>query len=225
MERRGKIGRAIGWMVFGTLFMLPVAAKAAPPAVENRVFKVFVDEKPAGEYRMTIRQEGDTETVSAQANVRVSYLIVTYVYTYSGSEIWKRGRLARLDSNTVDDKKKFSVTAWADGDSLRVRANGQERITSGSVWTTTYWRLPAANLRNQAVPLIDADTGKDIPGRLTFVGMENVPVAGQVMQCGHWRVTGGVQVDLWYDQNERLVREEAVDDGHKTRLDLVHVGR
>ncbi len=200
-------------------------AHAAPPPQEVRVFRVNVDQKAAGEYRMTIRQDGDTATLTAQADVKVRVLLISYVYTFRGSEVWKGDRLTRLDTNTVDDGKRFNVTAWAEGTGLKLRANGQERVTSPELWVSTYWRLPAAKFRNQNVPLIDADTGKDINGQLRFVAMENTPVAGQTVQCAHWRVTGDKPVDLWYDGYERLVRQESVEDGHKTQLELIQVSR
>jgi hypothetical protein len=98
-------------------------------------------------------------------------------------------------------------------------------VASPDVWVSTYWRLPPARFRNQNVPLIDADTGKDLNATLRFVGMENTPVAGQSVQCAHWRITGGVQVDLWYDGYDRLVREESIEDGHKTLLELIQVNK
>lgn len=196
---------------------------AAPPPQEIRVFRVNVDQKPAGEYRMTIRQDGDNATMTAQADVKVRVFLINYVYTFRGSEVWKGDRLTRLDTNTVDDNKRYNVTAWAEGAALKLRATGQERVASPDVWVSTYWRLPAARFRNQNVPLIDADTGKDIAATLRYVGMENTPVAGQTVQCAHWRVTGGVQVDLWYDGFDRLVRQESVEDGHKTQLELTQV--
>jgi hypothetical protein len=211
------------WFAAVALALGTTTAQAAPPTLETRVFRVSVDDKAAGEYRMTIRQDGERASMTAQAEVRVRYLIITYVYTYRGSEVWNGDRLTRLESNTVDDKKRFNVTAWVENDKMRVRSNGQEHATRVDVWPTTYWRLPDPKLRNQAVALIDADTGKDLNGTLRFVGMENVPVAGQSVQCAHWRVTGGVQADLWYDGLDRLVREEAVEDGHKTLLDLIQV--
>jgi hypothetical protein len=50
-------------------------------------------------------------------------------------------------------------------------------------------------------------------------------VAGANVQCAHWRVAGGAQVDLWYDGFDRLVREESLEDGHKTLLELIQVNR
>jgi hypothetical protein len=218
--------RRVGLVALLFVLGFPLSAWCqAPPANETRVFTVFVDGKPAGEYRMTVRQEGDTTTMTGVADVKISkYLVYTYVYNYRGTEVWKGERLMRFESATVDDKKHFNVTAWADAGKLKVRANGQERVTQPDVWTTTYWRLPAGKFRNQAVALLDADTGKDLNGTLRFSGMEAIRVTGRPMQCAHWRVTGGVLVDLWYDGNERLVRQESVEDGHKTVLELARVG-
>ncbi|OAI42088.1 hypothetical protein AYO40_06740 [Planctomycetaceae bacterium SCGC AG-212-D15] len=217
-------GRLLCGLFSAVCLLAPARTHAAPPPpLETRVFRVHVDQKPAGEYRMVIRQDGETASMSAQAEVRVRVLLISYVYTFKSSEVWKGDSLARLDSNTVDDKKRFSVTAWTDKNALRVRVNGQEHTTTPDAWTTTYWRLPGARFRNRAVPLLDADTGKDMKGTLRYVGMENVPVAGQTVQCAHWRVTGDVQVDAWYDGYDRLVREESVEEGHKTLLDLIQV--
>jgi hypothetical protein len=201
----------------------PAVMHAAPPAKETRVFRINVDQKPAGEYRMVIHHNGDTATMTAQADVRVRVFFISYVYTFRGSEVWKGDRLTRLDTNTVDDKKHFNVTACAEANVLRVRANGQERTTTPDAWATTYWRLPAARFRNRGVPLLDADTGRDIAGTLRFIGMQHTRVAGSMVQCAHWRVTGGVTVDLWYDGSDRLVRQESVEDGHKTELELIQV--
>jgi hypothetical protein len=212
--------------ILGIVVTLSVGGRilAAPLVSETRSFTVHVDGKPAGDYRMTVHQEGDTTTMTGVADVKIKYFLVSYVYNYRGTEVWKGDRLVRLESVTVDDKKHFNVTAWADGNALKVRANGQERVNRFDAWTTTYWRLPPARFRNQQVPLLDADTGKELTGMLRFVGMEAVRVAGRPMQCAHWRVSGGVLVDVWYDGNERLVRQESVEDGHRTVLELTQVG-
>src|SRR5262249_22595508 len=106
-----------------------------------------------------------------------------------------------------------------------VRSNGAERMARPDVWLTTYWQLPDARRRNGPVPLLDADTGKDINGRLQFVGVEPVHVAGQMMNCAHYRVLAHVPVDVWYDGSDRLVRKEWVEDNHRAQLELMGVRR
>src|SRR5262249_26152493 len=152
-------------------------------------------------------------------------LIYKYQYTYRGTENWKDGRLLKLESTCNDDGKQFAVSAWADGSVLRVRSTGQERQTRWDVWTTTYWHTPDVRFHNQAVPLLDADTGKDIGAPCQYVGTQQLSVAGEVQNCKHFRLTGGVQVDVWYDAQDRLVREESLEDGHRTLLELVRIRR
>lgn len=210
-------------VVAAALLLLPGRAAAAD--TEIRDYAIRIDGKPAGEYHMNIsRQDDGTATMSGQADIKLTvYLVKTYTYSYRGTETWKDGRLLRLDSSCADDGKKFSVAALADGANLKVRANGVERTTRGESWVTTYWCLPAQAQRNRALNLVDADTGRDINAQLNYVGAAQVNVAGQALNVAHWRVTGGAQVELHYDSQERLVRQEFVEDGHRTVIELVRI--
>jgi hypothetical protein len=215
------------WLGTGLVLALTGMNMAQAAEAEVRHFNVIIDKKPAGTYSLTINRRDDgSMAVAAQAAVNVRYLVFKYSYTLRGTEVWKDGRLVQLDSTCNDDGKQYTVAVRPNGNGLDVQVNGQVRQTRGDVWVTTYWCLPAPNFRNQAVPLLDADTGKDIPGRLHFVAQVQLSVAGQVQNCSHYRVTGGgLQVDLWYDGQERMVRQEAVEDGHRTVLELVRIER
>ena len=209
-------------LIFGGLLMAGATQRAAADETETRQFAVQVDGKPAGQYTMTItKSDGGVESMSAQANVRVKHLFGTYVYTYQGTESWKNGRLQQLQSNTSDDGKRFEVQVTAEGNALRVRANGQERTARADAWPTTHWKLLPSDYHNKAVTLIDADTGKEINGHLQYVGVQQLTLGGQAQSCYHFRVTGGPSpVDLWYDGGYRLVRQEFTVEGHRTAFYL-----
>lgn len=222
--------RSARWTMICCLLLAMCGALEAPliakdPVIETREFAIRVDGKPAGEYRMTIRDEDGSVNLVAQADVRFRYLLYNYTYQYRGNETWKDGKLQRLESNTKDDKKQYEVTAWTDGQAMHIKSNGQERTTRPDVWTSTYWRLPDARFRNQPVPLIDVDTGKDLRASLHYIGINAVQVNGQAQNCTHYRVTGAVQVELWYDSHDRLVRQESIEDGHRTLLELARISR
>lgn len=204
----------------------PLLAMAAD--VEVRDYTITVDGKRGGEYHMTIqRQDDGTVSMTGQADVKLSFLggLKTYTYSYRGTEVWKDGKLMNLSSSSNDDGKQFTVTAAAEANGVRVKSNGQERVTKSDVWLTTYWQLPKAGQRNGAVPLLDADSGRDINANLTYVGVSPANAAGQVQNYARYRLTGGVQVELWYDGAERLVRQEWVEDGHKSILELTRIRR
>jgi hypothetical protein len=204
-----------------TLADLPRLAAADS---EVRDYVNYVDGKRAGNYRMTITNQDGAVTMTAQADINVRIFLVPYKYTYRGTEVWKGGRLLQLESRTNENGKQYAVSAVADQNGLQVKVNGQqERHFAPDVWTTTYWQLPNANARNGLLPLLDADTGRDLNATLQYVGPSQISVAGQVQNCTHYRLSGGVQVELWYDAQERLVHQEWVEDNHKAVLDLVRV--
>jgi hypothetical protein len=194
---------------------------------ETRRYAIEIDGKPSGNYQMIIRQESDgTAVVSCHAHARVKFgFLPLYRYAYLGTETWKNGRLVRLDSTTNDNGEEFTVNAEAQGDGLRIRVNGKERVVSGNVWTTTYWRLPDPSRVNGAVPLLDPDSGKDSAGKLEFIENTQIVVGGKNTPCTHYRVSGAVQVELWYDGRQRLLRQDSVEEGHRTVLKLEEISR
>jgi hypothetical protein len=194
---------------------------------EIRHFSVAVDGKAAGKYKMTINQDEDgTLTMTGDADIKVSYLLASYKYRYQGTEVWKDGRLQKLTSKTNDDGKKYDLSAWADASDLRIQVNGVDRTTRWDLWTSSYWRLPEERFRNRQLFLLDCDTGKETDATLKFVASQSLRLAGQIIPCTHYRIRGGgLQVELWFDAQERLVREEAIEDGHKEIIELSSIER
>jgi hypothetical protein len=215
--------RAGGWCLRWALVAVPLLLADAARAddVETREFTIRIDGDVAGTYLMTITKYNDgSVSMQGKADVKVKkFGITTYTYSYSGAEIWKNGRLLRLASKANDDGKQFEVVAAALPNGLQVTTNGQTR-NAPDAWVTTYWQAPGAHFRNKSIPLLDADTGKDIAATLQFVGVTPVTFGGQAVNCNHYQLAGGVKVKLWYDGSDRLVREESTEDGHAMTLEL-----
>ena len=199
--------------------------RAAAADAEVRQFNNFIDGRYAGVYRMTITGQDDgTVTMEGEAKVDIRVLLVRYTYSYRGREVWKDGRLLRFDSSTNDNGKAFTVAAVAEMDGLHITVNNRPRVSPLNTWVTTYWHLPEANARGTPLPLLDADSDRDLTGTLQYVGESQLPVAGVLQNCAHYRVTGIVpQVDLWYDAQERLVRQEWIEDNRRVVLQLAQV--
>jgi hypothetical protein len=212
-----------GWQFVSVLVILVLGAARAAADGETRDYNLSVDDKEAGKYHMTIAEEKDGAVkMTGQAEIKVTVLGVTaYKYSYGGSELWKDGRLISFASRCDDDGKKFEVSAVSDGKELRIKANDKESKASAETWATSYWRLPDAKLRKGELSLMDADTGHTMTATLKFIGNEKRTVGGKEQTCAHYRLTGGAKADLWYDASERLVRQEWLEDGHKTVLDMV----
>lgn len=215
------------WIIgLGAAMLISSSAPVMGADTEYRDFMVTVGGKRAGEYHMSVVRQDDGSLVqSGQADVKVKYLggVYTYKYTYRGSEVWKNGKLVRLESTANDDGKQFQVSAVGDGNNLQVTVNGQGRSVRGDVWTTSCWCLPGAKERNGAVPMLDVDTGQELNGTMQYVGQANVNVGGQMMECAHYVVEGDRQLKLWFDSQERLVRQVSKEQGHEYVLHLVRL--
>jgi hypothetical protein len=219
---------------FGRILFLAMAllapswTRANADGVEFRDFNILVDGKKVGQYQMAVGEHPSGMVLMAgKAHVKVTKLGFTaFTYNYSGTETYKDGRLMSFKSNANDNGRAYEVVAEAKGNDLNVKANNKERTTRGDVWPTSYWKLPPVRYRNAGVPLLDADTGGDINGKLQYIGAEQKNVAGKLQNCTHYRLTGGPSpIDLWYDAGERLVHQDYLEDGHRTILELTSIRR
>ncbi len=227
MARDGRYSRMFRTLVLAGVLVLDLEvgtrSLAADKSTEQRDFSILVDGDPAGAYSMSITQrEDDSFVMAASANVRVSYLrgLKVYRYTYRGTETWKAGRLIHLTSVCNDDGKEFTVSAVPDTEGMRIRANGRERMARADIWLTTYWRLPDVKFRNRGVPLVDADTGKDLAAQIHLLETRQISVASKLQNCTHYQITGDVETELWYDAQERLIGLKSISDGHRYELVL-----
>lgn len=220
----GKFRQVLSWTILSAALALPMTARAADREV--REFTIRVDGKPCGTASFTIEKRDDSTTVvSCDSTVTVKVLFKKYVYTCRSREVWKDKRLSEFTSRCNDDGKKFQVSAVAKADGVHFDVNGRERIVKPEVWLTSYWTLPDAKIRKGVIPVVDADNGREMVVRIEHVGAAQVTVGGQLINTQHYRLTGTTRADLYYDDAERLVREEWVEDGHPTALELNRVRR
>jgi hypothetical protein len=214
------------WLAAALALVVPLASVARAADIETRDYTVSVSGKPSGEVHMTIqRHDNGTVWMRCDTDITVKIALKEYKFIYRGLEIWKDQRLVKFDSNTDDNGKRYIVAAVAENNGVRVKVNNAEKVVPAHVWLTSYWSLPDAKLRGGELPLLDADDGKELTGKLQFVANEKLKVGGQVIPLNHYRLSGKVNIDLWYDGSDRLVRQEWMEQGHKTVVELVRVRR
>jgi len=212
-----------------TALMMGLILAAAPLAgaaeTEVRQFNVLVDGSKAGSHTMKITKNDDGSVViSCEAHVKVKVAFVTaYHYDYLGAEVWKDGRLVSLRSRCDDDGKKFEVSADAGEKNLTVKVNGREKTVRGDVYLTSASCLPDAKRRDGALPLMEADNAEEIDGKIEELSSGDMNVAGQTKKVTRYRLKSLVPHEIWYDGDDRMVRQEWTEDGHKTVLELVNI--
>jgi YD repeat-containing protein len=181
---------------------------------EVRRFNVSVDGKQSGQYTMTFTNQDDgTLAIACDAHVKVKVAFVTaYHYDYTGTEVWKDGRLLSLKSTCDDDGKKFQVNAVAGESGLTVTVNGSRRTVRWDVFLTTACCWPDAKRRDGDLPLMESDNAQEINGKIQHIADDTTG--------SHYRLTSLCQHEIWYDAAGRMVRQEWTEGGHKSVLEL-----
>jgi hypothetical protein len=228
----------LGILICGPIVVLcsggVIAGPAEPQDIERetRVFRIFVDGTERGECTMQIRRRDDgTDWVGGNAGLLFNYIIYKYRFSSSGAAIWKDGRLVEMDRTANFNGTKYRVTAGATREGLVVEVNGRTSLNSRDLWSTTCWQMPrhlaSGPIENGAgareVILLDADKGQRLLAKLQRVGDEMIDVAGEPKSCTHYRVTGDVDVHVWYDGNLRLIRRQSVESGHKVLMEITRI--
>src|SRR5260370_15361778 len=130
-----------------------------------------------------------------------------------------------MNANANDNGKRVELKASAMGPSLPLQINSQpEHPARAEVWNNSFWKLADAKYHNKEVTVLEEDTGKEFTGRLLYLGTESLAIANQKQDCYHFRLTGGAYpVDLWFDRYHLLVKQDFVESGHRTIMQITNI--
>jgi hypothetical protein len=210
------LAAACVWSAGGALADTP-----QPIVRQTRAYTISIDGFRRGKSTTQFRSNGTAVWIHSESEIKINYLVYKYNYTSSGTEIWKNGRVTTFDNTADYNGTQYVVKGASTPRGLQLATNGVASLVSPDVWDTSYLLLPDRFSRIDAasVVLLDSDRGRLLTGKVQFVGDE-VLSDGRI-PCTHYRITGDVHVDLWYDASFRLVREDSQESGHKVRFDLV----
>jgi hypothetical protein len=187
---------------------------------QTREFEITVDGKVRGTQTMTIARRSDgSEVLRGEAGVEVNVVLYKYRYSSTGTELWKDGRLLQLIGEADYNGEKYVLKGSATRQGLNYEINGEPQKAPADVWSASYWREPKSKPLGQKLQLLDSDKGRLLTATLTRIE----PNPNSSFKGTHYRLRGDVTVDVWYDREGLLVRQELVESGHKTLIELTEV--
>ena len=217
-----------GWLLCPLvgLWLCPIARGQSPPvrAEEVREYEILVKGKPAGSATTRITDTNDGLTaVSTDAAVAIDFVVYTYRYEFHGREVWRGNRLTSVDVRAVDGNAQFATRARIDMQGSTIEIPGKRPQAGPALaMTTNYWHAPPASKGN-AFALLDADQGAVHAGRIEDVASEQLLLAGRKIDCTHYRLGGDLPADLWFDDQDRIVRQKSLEQGHWMELRLKQI--
>lgn len=174
----------------------PAAYAVTPPAGDRLAFDVTRKDADIGDHVFTFSGGGDDFEVSVATDIAVRVPLIrakVYSYEQQSREDWRGGQLVHLASRTDDDGKKSQIDQSVD------------HLLPGSLWS-------ADSIR--AGRLVNTIDGTVMSIHVADLGSEKIAADGSTIAARHYRITGDLSRDVWYDAKGYLARLTLVaDDG------------
>jgi hypothetical protein len=183
-------------------------ALAVPAFGEERTFTVTADGKSVGEVILAFKSQADGSTA-----VAVRAEVGRFAVKYRGTEVWKDGRLVRMDGS--------GMTLRATDRGYELQTGTKDVVVRGDVWPNSFAVLPGPG----RTPLVvDVPSGDVHRCKIEAIGPDRVSVADKPIPATRYRVTiAGQPTDVWYDASGRLVRRSWPRDGRAVVQELTRL--
>ena len=183
-------------------------------------FAVELDGNSIGEHVIMFHQlPEDSIEVDIRIDLQVKFGPFTmFNYTHQNNTTWHAGRLVRMQSETDDDGRPFSLHAVARSTGLSIESSSLASYTAPpETLPTTYWMSSTV----KQTRLINTQNGEFLEIRASELGSESVTGPNGLISATRYQLDGDLQIDLWYDDDETLVKLAFESRGGKVIYRLV----
>ena len=188
--------RTLGFIAgLAVVLAVPVNALSLP-AKGNLSFDVVRKGKDIGDHSYQFSGSPGAFTVKVATDVTVKVPLIrttAYSFKHVSVERWKGGKLQQLSSKTNDDGEPHQLKT------------GSKGVLPASLWNDDIVRTGK---------LMNTIDGKVMKVRVADLGRETVNTKRGAVATRHYRLSGGLARDLWYDTNGNLAQVAfKADDG------------
>lgn len=167
-----------------------------------------------GREQVRISRHDGGETVEVATHTRAKVLFLDFRFDHTRREDWRDGRLVRMVADTDDDGAKTHVDATATEGGWSFVVNDRPSRRPGDSLPLTIWGK-ATLTKADLFSVVDAAPYRV---QVAALGSENLTIAGKTVPAEHYRMTGGVERDLWYGADGMLLRTTFQRSGYPIEI-------
>ncbi len=190
-----QILRKLAVLVTAIGLATPVLA-SSPPSKGALRFDVIRKGKDIGELSYSFSGSAAKYSVQVVTDIAVKITLIrvnAYAFKQNSVETWANGKMTSIRSATDDD-----------GDAHQISEKGLGLLPA-ILWNDDILK------RRQLLNTID---GTVMSVRVIDLGVQNVPTRSGQLRAHHYRISGDLERDVWYDQNGDLAHVSfKADDG------------
>jgi hypothetical protein len=172
----------------------------------HRVFDVVRDGSKIGTDIVDIEKQGDTTIVKFTTKVLVKIMFIeAYRFESVASETWKGGQFVAFKSVSDDNGTKHTINVTSSGEKFHFEVDGRRSEVPKMPIPGTLWSRDVSK-QNE---VFDPSNGKRLSIKVKDLGDETLTIGGTPRQVRHFKVSGDLERDLWYD-GDYLIRMKLI---------------
>lgn len=189
-------------LTFSSLAALFIVGLAAPVAASSLPsqgklnFDVVRKGKDIGDHSYSFSGTPGAYSVNVNTDIAVKVPLIrvnAYVFKQNSVENWSGGKLAKIQSDTNDDGTAHQLNQSGKG------------LLPASLWNDEIVK---------SHKLLNTIDGSVMSVRVTDLGMQSVHVRSGTVNAHHYRISGDLDRDVWYDGEGNLAHVAfTADDG------------
>lgn len=197
-SRRAVIG---GMAAAGATALLWGTGASAAPSLASAYpsilkFQVKRDGNPIGHVMERYRPQGDALHVDVFIGFLVKLAFIpVYRYEHRAREIWREGRLVRLDTVTNDNGDPQAVTGRAGAGGFAVQGPEGDLTAPADILPSSYWHPRFTD----ASRMLDSQLGRILEFDIAKIGSERIEALGRPVEADRFAMRGDIDLDFWYD--------------------------
>ncbi len=198
-------------------------AFASGPYPATWTFDAYREGQPIGYHKLTFEHsKSGSQTVTTDVDIALQKLGVTvYRYRHHATEVWQDGQLQKLDTITDDNGVSYTVAGRRTTRGLEVERTASGLVAPAAVpeqglqrpevsretfapdtLPTSLWSVEG--VRRSVV--LNSQYGKLSHIKVETVGREPVRLQSGEKSATRYRVTGDLQMELWFDDDGRWLK-------------------
>ncbi len=192
----------------------------ATAAVQELRYEIRMEDRPIGVETVSLRQQQGQTTVTVQTETNATVLFFTFHYDHQRTELWRDGVLQSVNAHTNDDGAVSDMVAQArppvangpSGWTFNVNgtvSEGSEDSLPLTLWTSAVVR------KDHLFSVIDA---APYAVQVAALGAEPLAIGSRTAEAQHYRLTGDVIRDLWFDADGHLLRTTFTRKGYPIEI-------
>ena len=207
----GRFTRGVPRVLAVFVLACAVVASAAAVAQERLVFDVLRDGETVGQHHLEFEREDSGLKVSVETALSVTRAFITvFRYEHKRVERWQDGRLLSLAGMTNDDGEETELSIVLKDKEYTRTVNGEDEQLAGSLGIASLWTQDVLD----GGKMLSAENHEVYRVRADRLGREMIRLGSGEIEAEHYRLSGQLTRDVWYDPDGRLAQVRYEDEGY-----------